>query len=58
MDETNKFLLKVFLIGIVFIIVACVFKYFEFNKFLVTIFNTMGGSAIGSCIGLKLAEIF
>lgn len=58
MDEANKFLLKVFLIGIVFIIVACIFNYFEFNKFIVTTFITMGGSAIGACIGSKLAEIF
>ena len=58
MDEADKFRLKVFFIGIIFMIIACIFNYFEFNKFIVTIFTTMGGSAIGSCIGSKLAEIF
>lgn len=57
MDEAEKFRLKVFVIGVIFIIVAFILNYFEFNKFLVTICITMGGSMIGSCIGSKLAEI-
>ena len=57
MSESDKFLLKGFLIGIIFIIFGVIFNFFNFSYYCILICTHIGGTCIGCSIGLKLTEI-
>ena len=57
MSESDKFLLKAFLIGIIFIIFGLIFNFFNFPYYCILICTNIGGTCIGCSIGLKLSEI-
>lgn len=57
MSESDKFLLKGFLVGIIFIIFACIFNFFNFPYYCILFCTNIGGTCIGCSIGLKLTEI-
>lgn len=55
MSDLNKFLLKCFLLGIIFIIVALYLRFFGFET-IALIFGNIGGSLIGSVIGIGIGN--
>lgn len=57
MSDLNKFLLKCFLFGIIFIIVDLYLRFFDFET-IALIFGNIGGSLIGSVIGLLVGMKF